>query len=197
MGLLLLALAIWHFVDTGPKVVDYPEAGQNIIAFGDSLVVGYGASQGNDFVSILSNRVGHPIVNAGKNGDTTQTGLERLQKDVLSQNPRIVIVLLGGNDAMRRVPVEQTFNRIANIIDQIHQTGAAVILVGVRGSLFGDQYESEFEALAEAQQVNYIPNILSGIFGHPSLMFDAIHPNDEGNLLMTDRVEPVLRQLLE
>ena len=197
IGLLLLALGAWYFIDIPPPVVDFPRDGQNIIAFGDSLVVGHGASPGNDFVSILSDRLDHPIINAGRNGDTTQSGLERLQVEVLSQDPRIVILLLGGNDALRRVSMDQTFNRLADMIDQIHQTGAAVVLVGVRGSLFGDRYEEEFEALAEAKQVNYVPDILSGIFGHPSLMADSIHPNDEGNLLMADRVEPVLRELLE
>ncbi len=197
MGLLLLALGAWYFIDIPPPVVDFPRDGQNIIAFGDSLVVGHGASPGNDFVSILSDRLGHPIINAGRNGDTTQSGLERLQVEVLSQDPRIVILLLGGNDALRRVSMDQTFNRLADMIDQIHQTGAAVVLVGVRGSLFGDRYEEEFEALAEAKQVNYVPDILSGIFGHPSLMADSIHPNNQGNLLMADRVEPVLRELLE
>ena len=96
IGLLLLALGAWYFIDTQPPVIDFPRAGQNIIAFGDSLVVGHGASPGNDFVSILSDRLGHPIINAGRNGDTTQTGLERLQPEVLSRDPRIVILLLGG-----------------------------------------------------------------------------------------------------
>lgn len=197
MGLLLIPLAAWYFFDTEPPVVDFPTAGQNIIAFGDSLVVGFGASHGNGFVAILSNRLGRPIVNAGRNGDTTQTGLERLEQDVLSQDPRIVLLLLGGNDALRKVAVEETFDRLATMIDRIHQTGAAVVLVGVRGSLFGDRYEHAFEALAEAKQVNYVPDILRGIFGHPSLMGDAIHPNNDGNLLMADRLESVLRELLD
>ncbi|MCH8820061.1 MAG: arylesterase, partial [Acidobacteria bacterium] len=151
----------------------------------------------NGFVAVLSNRLGHPIVNAGRNGDTTQTGLERLEQDVLSQDPRIVLLLLGGNDALRKVAVEETFDRLATMIDRIHQTGAGVVLVGVRGSLFGDRYEHAFEALAEAKQVNYVPDILRGIFGHPSLMADAIHPNNDGNLLMADRLESVLRELLD
>ena len=197
MALLLIPLAAWYFFDTEPPVVDFPTAGQNIIAFGDSLVVGFGASPGNGFVAILSNRLGRPIVNAGRNGDTTQTSLERLEQDVLSQDPRIVLLLLGGNDALRKVAVEETFDRLATMIDRIHQTGAAVVLVGVRGSLFGDRYEHAFEALAEAKQVNYVPDILRGIFGHPSLMADAIHPNNDGNLLMADRLESVLRELLD
>jgi acyl-CoA thioesterase-1 len=196
-GLMLVGLVAWFFIETEPPVVDFPIAGHNIIAFGDSLVAGYGASPGNDFVSILSHRLGHPIVNAGRNGDTTQTGLERLNQDVLSQDPRVVVLLLGGNDALRKVPVNETFDRLATMIDQIHQIGAAVVLVGVRGSLFGDRYEDAFGALAESSQVNYVPDILRGIFGHPSLMADAIHPNDDGNFLMADRLEPVLRALLD
>ena len=197
LGVVLVALAVWYFMEVEPPVIDFPTAGQNIIAFGDSLVVGYGASPGNDFVSILSARLDHPIVNAGQNGDTTETGLERLEEDVLPRDPSIVILLLGGNDALRKVPVEETFDRLARMIDQIQQTGAAVILVGVRGSLWGDKYEDEFEALAEAKQTNYVPDIFRGVFGHPRLMADAIHPNNEGNVLMADRLEPVLRELID
>ncbi len=196
-GVLAAALAIWYFLDVQPPVVDFPSAGQNIIAFGDSLVTGYGASPGNDFVSIFSARLGRLIVNAGRNGDTTHTGLERLEGEVLSQEPRIVMLLLGGNDALRKVPVDETFDRLATMIDQIHEKGAAVVLVGVRGSLLGDQYEVHFDVLAEAKQTNYVPDILNGSFGHPSLMADAIQPNNEGNVLMADRLEPVLRAVLE
>ena len=140
IGLLLLALGAWYFIDIPPPVVDFPRDGQNIIAFGDSLVVGHGASPGNDFVSILSDRLDHPIINAGRNGDTTQSGLERLQVEVLSQDPRIVILLLGGNDALRRMPMDQTFSRLADMIDQIHQTGAAVVPVDVAASADGQLF---------------------------------------------------------
>ena len=106
-------------------------------------------------------------------------------------------MLLGGNDAIRGVPIRETFGQLATIIDQIHMTGAAVILVGVKGGIWGDIYKKEFEKLEEEKQVNYVSNILSGIFGRPSLMADPIHPNDEGNRVMADRIEPVLRALLE
>ena len=106
-------------------------------------------------------------------------------------------MLLGGNDAIRPVPTGEAFSRLGTLIDQIHQTGAAVILVGVRGGILGDSYRSEFEKLAKEKQVNYIPNILRGIFARPHLMADQIHPNDDGNALMADRIEPLLRQLLQ
>ena len=107
-----------------------------------------------------------------------------------------MIVLLGGNDALKRVPLEETFSRLGAIIDQLDETGAAVILVGVRGGLFADRYRSEFERLAREKQVNYVPDILNGIFGDPRLMSDPIHPNDERNARVADRLEPLLRELL-
>lgn len=192
-ALAVLGVWFWYSSNDAARVVDFPSAGTNIVAFGDSLVVGFGASEGNDFVSILCGRLGRPIINAGRNGDTTDTGLARLEKDVLSRDPRIVIVLLGGNDALRRVPVEDTFERLGRIIDEIHKTGAAVILVGVKGSLWMDKYEAEFRRLAKEKRVNYVPDILEGILGEPRLMADPIHPNDAGNTQMADRVEPVLR----
>lgn len=196
-GLLAVAAAFWYFSERRWKVIDYPRGGENIIAFGDSLVVGYGASSDNDFVSLLSRRIGRAIINAGRNGDTTAIGLSRLEKDVLSRNPRVVILLLGGNDAIRGAPVRETFSHLATMIDRIHQSDAAVILVGIRGGFFRDSYRREFEKLVEEKQVNYVPDILDGIFGEPRLMADAIHPNDEGNKTMADRIEPVLRKLLE
>ena len=197
MAFLTGTLLLWRFFDSDTLVVDYPRSGSSIVAFGDSLVAGFGASEGNDFVSLLSRRIGRPVINAGRNGDTTDSGYARLEADVLSQDPRIVVLLLGGNDALRQVPAEDTFERLGAMIDRIHAVGAAVVLVGVRGSILGDTYRSGFGALAEDKQVNYVPDILAGIFGRPSLMADPIHPNDEGNGRMADRIEPVLRELLE
>src|SRR3989344_425531 len=80
------------------KVVDKPKQGSNVITFGDSLVTGYGVKTiGDDFVSLLEKRTGYKIINAGANGDTTASALGRIEKDVLAQDPRIVMVVLGGN----------------------------------------------------------------------------------------------------
>lgn len=190
------ALVIIFF--SGPTVVDWPEKGTAVIAFGDSLVTGYGVNTiGDDFVSLLSKRTGKSIINAGSNGDTTASALSRLDRDVLSHDPRIVIVLVGGNDALRQIPVEETFKNLGTIVDRVHEKGAAVVLVGVKGSLLGDKYDTEFKKLAKEKKVNFVPNILDGIFGHPDLMADGIHPNGAGHAIMTDRIEPILKKLLK
>lgn len=83
-------------------VTNYPPKNGPIIALGDSLTVGVGATKGNDYVSQLSQKLDVPIINAGVSGITTRDAMARLERDVLSRNPSVVIVWLGGNDILQR-----------------------------------------------------------------------------------------------
>ena len=195
---ILLFAGIWFmFFREKREIVDHPVTGENIIFFGDSLVEGVGATPGSDMTSILSRKIGGQIINAGQSGDTTQTALVRLDKDALLKNPRIVIVLLGGNDALSKIPASETFTNLRAIIDNIHEQGAAVLLLGIRGGLLNDVYKKQFKRLSKEKKVSYIPDIFDGVFNHPDLMSDYIHPNDRGYANMAERVEPVLRKMLE
>lgn len=191
-----VAALIWSFQASAPPAAR-PTAGSTVIAFGDSLVEGHGASSGRDFVSVLSQRLGVPIVNAGRGGDTTATALSRLETDVLARDPRIVIVLLGGNDILRRVPAEATFTNLGTIVERIRERGAAVVLVGLSVGWFTDPYGREYARLAERTSAAYVPDVLDGILHNQARMADAIHPNDEGYRLMAERIEPVLEELIE
>lgn len=173
-----------------------PTGGETFVAFGDSLVAGQGATAGQDFVSELSRRVGVPVINAGRNGDTTAAALERLDQDVLSLNPRVVIVLLGGNDFLRGVPKDETFRNLRAIVERIRERGSAVILVAVSVGLFSDPYSEQYEELARQGKAGLVPDILDDIMGHQDRMSDQIHPNDVGYRMMADRLEPVLRDLM-
>jgi acyl-CoA thioesterase-1 len=193
---ILAVLAVfWLFRSGGPRAAK-PTTGQSIVAFGDSLVEGRGATPGHDFVSVLSRRLGVPIINAGRSGDTAGAALSRLDHAVLAQNPRVVIVLLGGNDFLRRVPREETFGHLATIVERIRRRGAAVVLVGVTVGLLRDPYGAEYEALARRTSAGLVPDILDGIIGHADRMSDAIHPNDQGHQMIADRLEPALRDLV-
>ena len=90
-----------HFI-YHPPVKNARPTGESIICFGDSLTYGTGASQGMDYPSQLSRLIGRPVINAGIPGDTTATALARLDRDVLSLSPRIVLITLGGNDLKNR-----------------------------------------------------------------------------------------------
>src|SRR5262245_61472956 len=97
-----------------------------VVAFGDSITAGFGTTSNNDYVSRLASRTGNPIINAGRIGDTTGDALNRLDSAVLSRNPKIVIVFLGGNDVLQSVPVSQRGSNITTIEPRIRQRGAAV-----------------------------------------------------------------------
>jgi len=165
-----------------------------VVAFGDSLTSGVGTTGGNDYVSLLSSRTGVAIVNAGRSGDTTASALARVDSAVLSRDPDIVIVLLGGNDLLQGVPVQQRISNITAIVQRI-RAGAAVILVGVgNGPL--DPFDGALPGIATQSSSSLVPAVLEGILGVPGLMADLIHPNNAGHAIMADRIEPTLRAAL-
>lgn len=192
---LSVALVAWAWTRTQYPIRNAPAAGQTIVAFGDSLVVGTGAPTGADFVSLLSAHIERPIVNAGVAGDTTAAALARLD-DIRKRKPDLVIVLLGGNDALQRVAVAQTLGNLRAIITRLQDDGAVVLLLGVRGGLIGDPYQREFAKLARELHAAYIPNILDGVWGNAQQMADEVHPNAIGYGVMAERAAPVVRRLV-
>lgn len=197
LGLAIAFVAAFWALRPGTPRAAPPSAGERIVAFGDSLVAGAGATPGRDLVSVLSQRLGMPILNAGRSGDTTGSALRRLEPAVLAQNPRIVIVVLGGNDYLRRVPPQETFANLETIVGRIRQKGAAVVLVGLSLGIFSDSYGDGYRDVARRASAGLVPDVLDGILGRGELMADQIHPNDRGYALMADRIEPVLRDLLQ
>lgn len=190
-------VSISFFVVTGKKeIVNTPISSNTVIAFGDSLIKGVGSDNTGGFVSLVSQELDIPIINAGHSGDTTAMGLQRLEIDVLSQQPGVVILLLGGNDFLHKVPKEDTFNNLREIIFSIQETGAMVVLLGVQGGILTDGYKSEYKSLAEKTGSLYVENVLKGIIGDSRLMDDSIHPNQKGYAIIAHRVAEVLAPYL-
>jgi acyl-CoA thioesterase-1 len=166
-----------------------------VVAFGDSLTTGVGTTGDNDYVSVLEDRTGVPIINAGRSGDTTASALSRIDSAVLSRDADIVIVLLGGNDLLQGVPLQQRIDNMTSIVQRIRADGAAVILVGVGNGAI-DPFEGALPTIASQTSSTLVPAVLEGIIGVPSLMADLIHPNNAGHAIMADRIEPALRAAL-
>lgn len=196
LSLIVQTFLIWH---SQPQIKNIDSTGVNIIAFGDSLVFGTGASErgATDMFSLVEKEAGVPIINMGVPGNTTKEALERIEEDVLSRDPRIVFVLLGGNDYLHKVPKEETFKNLSTIIERIHEKGAAVILIGVRGGIFVDRFEEDYKLLAEKYKTGFVPNILDGLITNRNFMYDSIHPNDKGYRVAATRVSAVLYQVLD
>ncbi|HEX7708850.1 MAG TPA: arylesterase [Thermoanaerobaculia bacterium] len=194
----VLVAAVWLLWPSKiSRVTNLESGGSNVIAFGDSLTAGVGAPAGEDYASRVSETIGVPILNAGVSGDTTEAALARLEDDVLSQSPRIVVVGLGGNDFLRRVDIATTEANLRRIVRESQQAGAMVVLLGFRFPSFGASYESMYERIAKEEGALLVDDLLDGILSNPSLRSDEIHPNAAGYAIMAERVSGPLRSLIE
>ncbi len=193
----LLVLASGCGGDSFGAIRNLNSPGHAIICFGDSLTEGVGASAGEDYPAQLSRQLRLPVINSGRRGDTTADALERLPRDVVGKNPRLVIVLLGGNDFLRRVPLPETRRNLIAIVEGIQQSGAMVALAGMRLGVFTDEYASLFEEIAEQLGALYLPGIMKGILSDAKLKSDAVHPNAMGYRLIAARVAEKIKPLIE
>ena len=168
---------------------------QKIICFGDSLTSGTGAGQDMDYPSQLSKMIGKPVINAGVSGDTSARALQRLERDVLSKFPDLVLITLGGNDLKNGVAREVAFDNLKTIVESIQETGAGVIIGGLRFPIRDRGFGRAYRELADETGAALIPNIFEGIMGNRKLMSDPIHPNDAGYKKIAERFYEVIIQL--
>ncbi len=196
---LLFALIVfvgYHLLHPGVQIKNSNPSGENIIAFGDSLTYGTGATRGMDYPSQLSKMISRPVINAGVPGDTTAMALARLQSDVLSRSPRIVLVTLGGNDLKNRVPKKEAVDNLRIIIRSIQDKAALVIVGGIDIPFWGRGFGQAYEQLSNELGTILIPNIFEGIMGNHELMSDPIHPNDEGYTIVAQKFYEAVKPYL-
>ncbi len=178
-----------------------------VVFLGDSLTAGLGLDTPQSFPSLIQQRLdergfGFTVVNAGVSGDTSAGGLRRLEW-ALEGNPRVLVVALGGNDALRGLPPEELEKNLGAIIERGQRDGLAVILAGMEappnnGPDYTARFRRVYRDLAESHDVVLIPFLLEGVAGEAAFnQADGIHPNPEGARLVAETVwralEPVLK----
>ena len=193
LGVILFACGSDNNLD---KIRNIRSAGETIICFGDSLTEGVGAGSGEDYPTVLSRHLAAPVLNAGVRGDTTAQALERISDAVLSRNPRLVVIFLGGNDFLRRVPLQETRKNLGEIVRRVQVQGAMVAIAGMRLGLFSDEYAAVFEEIAQQFDAIYIPAVMKGILSDSALRSDPIHPNAAGYRLVAERIAEKITPLL-
>lgn len=180
-----------------------------VLVLGDSLSAGYGLDQEKAFPALIerrANRAGWSVrvTNGGVSGDTTASGLGRI--DWLLRSPVDVLLLeLGANDGLRGVAPEATYQNLQRIIDRVRASNPAVeiIIAGMMvppnmGSEYSRQFREIFPALAAENDLHLVPFLLEGVAGDPSLNLpDGIHPNPAGHRIVADNVWKVLEPILE
>ncbi|MFA6349947.1 MAG: GDSL-type esterase/lipase family protein [Candidatus Omnitrophota bacterium] len=163
-------------------------AGKVIICFGDSITFGYGVTKAESYPTALAAMVNIPVINEGIDGDTSTEALQRLDSDVISRDPLLVIVELGGNDFLRKIPEGKTLQNISDMVDRIQSKGAMVALVDISAGMLMKNYRQAFKNLARQKGAIFIPNILKGIITNPRLKSDFLHPNHDGYMIVAMRI---------
>ena len=147
-----------------------------------------------DYPSQLSKMIGKTVINAGVPGDTTASAMQRLERDVLFKAPDLVLITLGGNDLKNGVAKDRAFDNLRIIVNSIQNSGARVIIGGLRFPIRDRGFGRAYQKLADDTGAALIPNILEGIMGNRKLMSDPIHPNAEGYKIIAERFYEVMRQ---
>lgn len=162
------------------------QSGKTVLAFGDSVTFGTGASAGEDWPTLLAKMTGWTIVNAGIPGDTAEAGKQRIEALLDENQPALVIIEIGGNDFLRRRSPKAVKDDIRHMIRVARQRGAQVVLVAVPElSLLGAVTRKPAEApiyreLGEEEKVPVVSDVFADILGQPELRADQIHPNAKG-----------------
>ncbi len=186
------------------------EARKVILIFGNSLTAGYGVEVKESFPSLIQERIDslglpYAVINAGVSGETTATGLNRIDWVMEKQEVDIFILELGANDGLRGLPPTQTRENLEKMIDRVRATHpeVQVILAGMMvppsmGPEYSVAYNRIYPEIAEAKNVALIPFLLENVGGVRALnQPDGIHPNPEGNKLVMENVWAVLEGFLE
>lgn len=166
-----------------------------ILAFGDSLTYGTGASAGHDYPGILAGLTAREVINEGVPGEISGDGLKRLPALLDEYQPELLILIHGGNDMLRNIPNQQTADNLSRMISEASSRHIEVVMLGVPTfNLLTLNSPPFYQAVAETRQIPVDLNTLPDILGDNSLKSDMIHPNDAGYQLMANNIFNLLRQ---
>jgi lysophospholipase L1-like esterase len=180
----------------GEKVPRLAPLGPNdvIVAFGDSLTYGTGASEAESYPAVLAQLIKRDVVRAGVPGDTTAGGLARLAGVLEEHRPALVIVCLGGNDMLRKADEAQTRRNLRGILSAIKGRGIAVVLVGVPRPALITSAPAFYEELAREFGIPYEGKIVTSVLYKSELKSDPIHPNAQGYRRIAEALADLLRK---
>ena len=201
------ALAIWAGNWTSPL---YARPRGVVLVVGDSLSAEYGLRRGSGWVALLEQRLakefpGWQLGNASISGDTTSGGRSRLPALLKQHQPTVVVLELGGNDALRGLPLDMTRDNLAHMARASRQAGAQVLLLGMQmppnyGARYALAFSQLFADVAKAESARLVPFFLAGVADSSDALRyfqpDRIHPNELAQPRMLDNAWPELRRLL-
>ena len=181
-----------------------------VLVVGDSLSAEYGLARGQGWVALLQQRLAKSmpqarVVNASVSGDTTAGGRSRLPSLLKQHAPTVVVIELGGNDALRGLPLQGTRDNLQAMTRASQAAGAKVLLLGMQvppnyGGAYGRDFAAVFPEVAKQNKAAWLPFLLAGIADAPDasswFQADRIHPTAKAHPRMLENVWPLLQPLL-
>jgi lysophospholipase L1-like esterase len=179
--------------DSGPGIKPFNQESV-VLAFGDSLTHGTGASAGQSYPDVLSELLGRQVINGGIPGEVSAAGLKRLPAVLEENNPTLVILCHGGNDFLRKMNQATTSSNLDAMITLIRSHGADVVLVGVPKLSFGLQVPELYSQIADQYTIPLQKEILVDLLSDNSMKSDVIHPNASGYRLMAEAIYDLINR---
>ncbi len=178
-----------------PDIPNLDSRGTTIVCLGDSITSGVGAEPGQPYPELLTRQLGIEVINQGVAGDTAERGLARVD-EALAADPWLVVVELGGNDILNRIPPERTEAALRQILERLLAARVAVLLVEVEVP-FAGRYAEIYERLGDEFDVPVLDDTLGDILTDASLKADPIHPNARGHEVLAEALAEEIEPLLE
>jgi len=180
----------------------------SILVLGDSLSGAYGINTDEGWVALLQQQIltqgyKYKVINASVSGDTTRTGLSRIDSALQSHKPAIVIIALGGNDGLRGLAFTEIESSLTGIIARCKKNNARVLLAGVRlppnyGPAYNQRFIALYRGLADRHDVPLVPRLLDRVAEHREWMqADGIHPKAEAQPRIMQNVWAGLKPMLQ
>ncbi|MBI3221490.1 MAG: arylesterase [Nitrosomonadales bacterium] len=198
--MLLLAVLVLAAACSKAKQPAIP-AGSPVLALGDSLTEGVGVKPEQAWPRLLSGRTGWIVINGGISGDTSGAALQRLPSLLEEHTPVLVLITLGGNDMLRRLPQQETVANLETAIAMIKAHGAKPVLLAtpnpsLMGAVFQNLSAPDFyRKVADAQQVPLIEDAIADVLSDPQLKVDQLHPNAAGHALLSEKIFDELKSI--
>jgi lysophospholipase L1-like esterase len=191
-----LALAALAVAACGPAVPKLPklDAGAVILAFGDSLTFGTGATPAQAYPAALGRLVSRKVVAAGVPGETSEEGLRRLPGALDEVNPQLLILCHGGNDFLRKTGEEAAAANVREMIRLAQGRGISVVLLATPKPGFGTSKVKFYEEIGREFAIPVEADVLADVLGSRSLKSDLVHPNAEGYAAIAEAVAKLLRK---
>lgn len=195
---LLFCFVVVSTVSCSKKSEEFLLSSDIIVAVGDSLTYGYGTTLDKSYPVVLSGLINMTVINEGINGDTSSGVLERIDQIIKDQNPKMIILGIGGNDMLRRTPRDETVRNITEIIQIIKAANIMPIILAepepsVFGAAVGNLNDATlYKEIADQENVFIIENTFSKYLSNNDYKSDPIHLNEKGYALVAQDVRDFL-----